>query len=174
MFQSMKNNLGLGVIGLLAVALLLTGISLFSVKASLKVVQSELASAQLSASILQSDLDVVTASLVAAETEKKRLRQAAELTESLLGAREHGRVQVDVLLSETNAKASAMIKGAKDDAVKTWANTAVPVELNQLLKQAAHCANRANPNHTVCIAATGIDEHLPSAGVLRPEQSGPI
>lgn len=170
MFQSIKDNLSLGVIGLLAVILLLTGISLFSVKASLKMVQAELASAELSASILQTDLDVVTANLVAAETEKERLRQAAELTASILGEREHGRVQVDAVLSETKVKASAIIEGTKDDAVKMWANTAVPVELNQLLKQAAYCANRANQNHTVCTTATGIDELLPSAGVSRPEQ----
>jgi len=169
MFQSIKDNLSLGLIGLLAVALLLTGISLFSVKANLKMVQSELANAELSASILQSDLDVVTAALLAAETEKDRLRQDAALTASTLEERERGRNKVEVTLSETNAKVSAIIEGA-NDAVKTWANTAVPVELNQLLKQAAYCANRANQNHSVCTADTGTDELLPSTSVSRAEQ----
>lgn len=171
MFQTIRNNLSVGVITILAVTLLLVGIMLTVTKADLAITKEDLEKSQLSLSMLQTDLDGVTVALKSAETENVRLRLDAMLTANTLTNREQGRNRVETVLQETKAKAKAMMENPNDDADKTWNMANVPTELNWLLEQRAYCANRDHDQDSVCIAAPGVNGVLPYSAVHRSNKS---
>lgn len=170
MFQPIKDNLSLVAIGLLSVALLVAGFNLVATKATLKTAQAELDRAELVVSTLQTDLDGATADLLAAEAEKKRLMRDASLVASTLEQREQGRHEADRQSRNVSSKAQAIIERGQGHEVENWANTAVPIELSRLLKQATDCANGDSDRAKVCATAKRVNQPVQGASVRRGDK----
>lgn len=166
MFQ-LKDNVSLAIIGLLLLGIMMVAVKLQVTMTALKTTQAKLMTAELSVSVLQTDLSGVTGQLDASEQENTRLRLDVERTASLLSNREQSRQQVDQEAAAITAQTKQIIGAANDENVIHWANTDVPDELNRLLKFNADCAHRDRQANAVCIAATGIDELLPNTELFR-------
>jgi chromosome segregation ATPase len=162
MFQQIKDNASIAIIGVLVISLVIAAISLLSNKAQLALTESKLATAELSVSMLQTDLNTVTADLVSAEQEKARLRLDAQRTVALMSQRENERSQVERQAADINEQTNQIIGAANNESVTRWVNDLVPDELNRLLKHNAYCSHRDSSQDRICVAATGVSQPLQS------------
>lgn len=170
MFQTIKDKFAMVAIALLTIAVIASGAMWAVTAGQLSTANTNLTNAIAAKTLLQTDLNNATVALKAAEIEKDRLRLDAALTAKTLTVREQERNKVATVLQETKAKATAVIEGSTDEAIKKWANSSVPYELNQLLKHAAYCANRNSQYDAICHAATRTVELLPSARLQRQDK----
>ncbi|PKG74802.1 hypothetical protein CXF86_10960 [Shewanella sp. GutCb] len=162
MFQTIKDNISMVIIATLLFCLVVAGISLASTRSALTTTKTKLSNAQASLALLQSDLDGVTADLIIAEQEKAKLLIDAAFTVSIISQREHERGQVDRAAAVTLEDTNLILGAANDEAINNWANSAVPSELNRLLKHTAYCANSDHQQDKVCITANGTEQFLSS------------
>lgn len=160
MFQKLINATGtlhLYIIGVLILVIALLGISLTATKTNLALKNSQLESAAINQRMLQDDLTTVTDELQAQAKERDRLAKDYAFALALNQQAAKAKAEIESQLADQR-DAIKKLRTSSNEQTRSWANTAVPDDVQRLLKHAAYCAHRSHQADPICAATERVDQ----------------
>lgn len=160
MFQKLINATGtlhLYIIGALILVIALLGLSLTATKTNLTLKNSQLESAALNQRMLLDNLTAVTDELQAQAKEHDRLAKDYAFALALNEKAAKAKAEIDRQLADQR-EAIKKLRTSSNEQTRSWANTAVPDDVQRLLKHAAYCAHRNNKADPVCTASAIVNQ----------------
>lgn len=160
MFQKLINATGtlhLYIIGALILVIALLGISLTATKTNLALKNSQLESAAINQRMLQDDLTTVTDELQAQAKERDRLAKDYAFALALNQQAAKAKAEIESQLADQR-DAIKKLRTSSNEQTRSWANAAVPDDVQRLLKHAAYCAHRSHQADPICAATERVDQ----------------
>ena len=160
MFQKLINATGtlhLYIIGALILAIVLLGISLTATKTDLALKNAQLELAAANQRTLQDNLTTVTDELQAQAKERDRPAKDYAFALALNQQAAKAKAEIDKQLADQR-DAIKKLRTSANEQTRSWANTAVPDDVQRLLKHAAYCAHRSHQADPVCVTAAIVNQ----------------
>ncbi|WP_258405996.1 hypothetical protein [Shewanella acanthi] len=148
------------IIAALILVIALMGISLTATKTALELKDSQLETATVTQRGLQADLTSVTNELLAQVEERERLKRDLELERSLNTQAAITKANIELELADQRALIQ-QLRTSGNENTRSWANTAVPDDVSQLLEHATYCAQRGHRQEGICITSRLPDKPVP-------------
>lgn len=145
------------IIGALILVIALLGISLTATKTNLALKNSQLESAAINQRMLQDDLTTVTDELQAQAKERDRLAKDYAFALALNQQAAKAKAEIESQLADQR-DAIKKLRTSSNEQTRSWANTAVPDDVQRLLKHAAYCAHRSHQADPICAATERVDQ----------------
>ena len=139
------------IVALITVIVLL-GLSLSAVKSDLALKSSQLETADVNQRTLQADLTVVTDELQAQAIERDRLARDYAFTLALNEQTAKAKDAIERQLVDQR-QVIKNLRTSANEQTRSWANTAVPDDVQRLLKHATYCAHRSHQQDPICVTA---------------------
>ena len=154
-------TLHLYLIAALIIVITLLGLSLTAVESDLALSHSQLETAAANQRMLQVDLNSVTDELQAQAIERDKLARDYAFTLALNSETAKAKAAIESQLNDQRDVIKNLRTSANEQ-TRSWANTAVPDDVKQLLKHAAYCAHRSHKADPACTAAPRVNQSVPA------------